>query len=149
MNKNILKWIATLGPVGFLPYAPGTYGTCVAFVLVVLFKPVDLFLFMIFLLFLLIGLLASEEAEKTLGEDSGQIVIDEFCGFLLSIIFLPREAPYLVAAFILFRLFDIIKPPPIKRIERVLPGGMGVMADDLVAAVYTNICLQIAGRFFG
>jgi phosphatidylglycerophosphatase A len=146
LNKNFLRYVATLGPVGFLPHAPGTYGTLVAYLLVVLIKPSDLFLFVIFLLSVLIGLPASDKAEKVLGVDSGKIVIDEFCGYLLAVLLVPREGLILFGAFVLFRLFDIIKPPPIRRIERTLPGGIGVMADDLVAAVYVNVCLQVAWR---
>lgn len=149
MNKNFLRYVATIGPVGFLPHAPGTYGTLVAFLFVVLIKPDDLFLFVIFLLSVLIGLPASHKAEKALGVDSGKIVIDEFCGYLLAVLLIPREGLMLLAAFVLFRLFDIIKPPPIRRIERTLPGGVGVMVDDLVAAVYANICIQVAWRLLG
>ena len=141
--KNIQKSAATLGPVGFIPYAPGTFGTAVAFLFVLLLKPGDMALFMVLLPSILLGALACDSAEKVLGRDSGQIVVDEFCGYLLSVMFLPRNALILFAAFILFRLFDIIKPPPIKRLEELIPGGAGVMADDIMAAVYTNICLQV------
>ena len=141
--KNIQKSAATLGPIGFIPYAPGTFGTAAAFLLVLLFKPGDMVLFMVLLPSILLGTLACDSAEKILGKDSGQIVLDEFCGYLLSVMFLPRNALIYFAAFILFRIFDIIKPPPIKRLEELVPGGAGVMADDLMAALYTNICLQV------
>ena len=146
--KNIQKSAATLGPIGFIPYAPGTFGTAVAFLLVLLLKPGDMVLFMVLLPSILLGTLACDSAEKILGKDSGQIVLDEFCGYLLSVIFLPRNAFILFAAFILFRLFDVIKPPPIKRLEELVPGGAGVMADDIMAALYTNICLQVWLRLF-
>ena len=141
--KTIQKTAATLGPVGFIPYAPGTFGTAAAFLMVLLFKPGDMALFMVLLPLILLGTMACDIAEKVMGKDSGQIVLDEFCGYLLSVMFLPRNALILFAAFILFRIFDIIKPPPIKRLEELVPGGAGVMADDLMAAVYTNICLQV------
>jgi phosphatidylglycerophosphatase A len=97
---------------------------------------------------ILIGVLSSGDAEKVLGRDSSHIVIDEFCGYLMSVLFLPKEALFLFAAFVMFRLFDIIKPPPIRSIERVLSGGFGVMADDIMAAVYANISLQVLWRLF-
>ncbi len=143
ISKNIQKSIATLGPVGFLPFAPGTFGTAVAFLFIILLKPGDSVLLMVLLPLIMLGALSSGSAEKILGRDSGHIVIDEFCGYLLSVLFIPKGTLFLFAAFVLFRLFDIMKPPPIKRIESLVPGGAGVMADDILAAVYTNICLQI------
>jgi phosphatidylglycerophosphatase A len=98
---------------------------------------------MIFLAILVAGLLTSGSAEKTLGKDNKHIVIDELCGYLLTVIFVPRSAGYLLAGFILFRVFDIAKPPPIKRVEGIKTGGAGVMLDDIVAAVYSNACLQL------
>ena len=88
------------------------------------------------------GLQASHQAEKTLGKDSGHIVIDEVCGYLISVLFLPKTTGYLIAAFVLFRIFDIFKPPPIRKIERSISGGAGIMLDDVLAGIYTNICLQ-------
>ena len=141
--KNIQQSAATLGPVGFIPYAPGTFGTAVAFMFALLFQPGDMVLFILLLPSILFGALACDSAEKSLGKDSGHIVVDEFCGYLLSVMFLPRNAFIFSAAFIIFRIFDIMKPPPIKRLEEMVPGGAGVMADDLMAALYTNICLQV------
>lgn len=85
----------------------------------------------------------SDGAEKLLGKDSGNIVIDEVCGYAVSVLFVPKTGGYLIAAFILFRLFDILKPPPIRKIEQEVPGGIGIMLDDLLAGIYANICLQI------
>ncbi len=141
--QTLFKYIATLGFIGYLPYAPGTFGSAVGFLFVILIKPDDLNLLVIFLLLLLLGIITSHNAEKFLGKDSGHIVIDELCGYLISVLFIPKTSGYLLAAFILFRAFDIFKPPPIRKVEKVVPGGAGIMMDDLVAGVYTNICLQL------
>jgi phosphatidylglycerophosphatase A len=105
--------------------------------------PPDLELLMIFMPVFLLGLITSHNAEKDLGKDSKRIVIDEFCGYMLSVFFIPPTIGYLLAAFILFRIFDILKPPPIKKVEKSIQGGAGIMLDDLLAAVYTNVCIQL------
>jgi phosphatidylglycerophosphatase A len=75
--------------------------------------------------------------------DSPHIVIDEVAGFLLTTVSIPFTWLALVSGFFLFRFFDILKPPPIKWIERRLTGGMGVVLDDLVAAAYAHIVLRV------
>lgn len=89
------------------------------------------------------GIYVSSLAERILNQkDPGHIVIDEFAGYLVSMMFLPVTAGYLIAAFVLFRGFDILKPPPIRGLQN-LPGGWGVMVDDIAAGIYTNLILQI------
>ncbi|MDP3296532.1 MAG: phosphatidylglycerophosphatase A [Thermodesulfovibrionia bacterium] len=130
-----------------MPVAPGTWGTALAFLLTILLKPDDFTLLMIFIPAFLLGIITSHNAEKMLGKDSIHIVIDEFCGYLLSVAFIPKSTIYLLSGFILFRIFDVIKPPPIRRLEETVPGGAGIMIDDILAAVYTNICMQL-WRYF-
>jgi len=113
-----------------------------------LFRPGDLWLSVIFSAVFILGVYVSHQAEKEFGKDSGHIVIDEFCGYLVSVLFVPRTPGYLLAAFVLFRFFDILKPPPIRGIERSVPGGAGIMSDDVVAGIYANICLQVWRYFF-
>lgn len=140
----IFRNLATLGFIGYLPIAPGTFGSFAAMLFFYLLKPslsVHVFL-LIAVAF--IGTIASHKAEKLLNEkDSRHIVIDEFAGYTLSILLLPSTLPYFFAAFLLFRLFDILKPPPIQWIESTLAGGLGIMADDLMAGFYTNALIQI------
>lgn len=151
MQSNIFnklsKQIATLGFIGFLPIAPGTFGSAASLLFVVLLKPHDFVILIILLPLFLLGCLTSHNAEKVLGKDSGHIVIDEFCGYLLAVLFIPKNIAYLLAAFVLFRVFDILKPPPIRKIEKSVSGGAGVMFDDILAAVYTNVCIQL-WRYF-
>jgi phosphatidylglycerophosphatase A len=144
LSQRILKNIATLGPIGYLPIAPGTWGSLFAVLFYYLLKPpfpVQLFLI---ISVTAIGTIAAHSAEKVLNEkDSGHIVIDEFAGYAVSILALPVTLTFLAAAFLLFRFFDILKPPPVRWIERTFPGGAGVVSDDLMAGVYTNLLLQI------
>ena len=143
MFKKIEHKIATLGFIGFLPYAPGTFGTAVSFLFVLLLRPGEFFLLPVIIAMFVLGTYVSTSTEKLLGKDSGHIVIDELCGYIVSVLFVPKTIGYLVAAFILFRIFDIVKPPPIRRIEKEVPGGLGIMLDDLAAGIYANICLHI------
>jgi len=87
--------------------------------------------------------LTSHNAEKSFGRDSRHIVIDEFCGYLVCVLFIPKHITYLLAGFFLFRFFDVVKPPPIRKIEGALKGGISIMLDDLIAGVYTNTCIQL------
>lgn len=94
------------------------------------------------LLITAIGIWYSGKVEKDWGKDSSKVVIDEVAGMCVSLLFLPVKLKYLATTFILFRLFDITKPLYIRRLEK-LPLGWGVMADDLLAGIYTNILMQI------
>jgi phosphatidylglycerophosphatase A len=91
----------------------------------------------------LLGVWAGARAEALIGEkDPGSIVIDEVAGMMLSTLFLPRTPGLFVSAFLLFRLFDIVKPYPARQWQ-AWPGGIGIMADDLMAGVYTNLLIQL------
>ncbi|MDI6890923.1 MAG: phosphatidylglycerophosphatase A [Thermodesulfovibrionales bacterium] len=140
----VLKYIATLGFIGYLPFAPGTFGSLVAFTFFILLKPSPFIHIIILFLLIPVGVISSRHAERLLNsKDSRHIVIDEFCGYLLSVVLVPFSIGYALTAFFLFRFFDILKPFPIKKIGFVLSGGEGIMADDIVAAIYTNLILQI------
>lgn len=139
----IFKYIATLGFIGYLPYAPGTFGSAAALLLVMLIRPSDLNILIVLPTLFFLGIITSHNTEKLLGKDSGHIVIDELCGYLISVIFVPKTFGHLLAAFILFRAFDILKPPPIRKVEEMVPGGAGIMLDDVMAGIYANVCLQV------
>lgn len=92
---------------------------------------------------LLAGVAASGKTEKDLKvKDPSCVVIDEVLGMGVSLLWVPREWPYIVMAVILFRIFDIWKPYPIQRLEK-LPGGWGIMLDDLLGGIYANVWVQI------
>jgi len=141
--NHVYHIIATLGFTGYIPYAPGTVATAIGFFIILLIRPSDAVLLLLAVPVIIAGTVSAHQSEKVLGKDSGHIVIDEFCGYLVSVILVPKSSGYLIAAFILFRLFDIYKPSPIHRIESTISGGAGIMLDDLLAGVFTNICLQV------
>lgn len=90
-----------------------------------------------------LGILASHKVEPLWGKDNYRVVIDEIAGMWISVLFIPLTISCLIAGFILFRIFDIGKPLFIRKMEK-LSGGIGVMMDDVLAGIYTNILLQIA-----
>lgn len=143
--KSIYLAIATGLGSGYLRPASGTWGTLVGIPLVILFSylsPFGYFLAMLATFF--IGVKASTIAEAHFGEsDSGNIVIDEIVGLLLTMFLVPVGFWNLFWAFFLFRFFDIVKFWPARQIDRAGAGGLGVMADDVAAAVYANIVLRI------
>jgi phosphatidylglycerophosphatase A len=143
IRKAIIKIISTFFYIGYLPLIPGTFGSIAGVSLYYLLKD-SISIYTIFSCILIIlGFLVSGPAERILNKkDARCIVIDEVCGMLLSLIFLPYDIKIVVLAFILFRILDALKPFPSDRLQR-LKGGPGIMADDLVAGLYTNIILQI------
>lgn len=90
----------------------------------------------------LIGIYVGDQVEPFWGKDSYRVVIDEVAGMLVTMLFVPRNPWFLLAGFILFRFFDMVKPLFIRRLEK-LPGGTGVMMDDILAGVYGNILIQV------
>jgi phosphatidylglycerophosphatase A len=135
---------------GLARFAPGTFGTLAAWLpgwLLAGAQPAIL-LALVAALFLL-GVWACGVTGRHLGvHDHGSMVWDEIVAFLLVAALLPRGVEWQVAGFVLFRGFDIGKPPPIRWIERRWQGGFGVMFDDLVAAGYTLLVLALVKRFF-
>ena len=142
MNR-ILKHIATLGFIGYIPVAPGTVGSLAALAVFMFLRPSISLQVAILLIMIPLATISSHVAERLLNEkDSSHIIIDEFCGYFLSVLFVPYSAGYALAAFFLFRFFDILKPFPVGRMEK-LKGGIGIVADDIMAAIYANAILQI------
>lgn len=88
------------------------------------------------------GLIISQEFVKEWGKDPRKIVVDEYATLLLPLYFVPKRILPLVIAFVLFRIFDVIKPPPLRQMER-LPGAWGIMLDDLGSAIYTALIIVI------
>ncbi len=137
--------LATWWGAGYSPIAPGTAGTIAAipFFLLLSLLPLSAYLACV----LGIGLVAcwaAGEAERIFQEqDSKRIVIDEAVGFFITMTALPPSWPYLIGGFCLFRCFDILKPPPLRLIERKVKGGYGVVLDDVLAGIYAQISLRI------
>ena len=135
---------------GLVPFAPGTAGTLLGWVLVVALGGLDAgFLLLAAAIAFLLGVWACGVTGRDLGvADHGAMVWDEVAAFLLVLAFVPQELAWQAAAFVAFRFFDIAKPPPIRSLERRYGGGFGVMFDDLVAAGYTLLLLAVVKRLF-
>lgn len=138
-----VQWVATGLGVGYLPFIPGTFGSLLGFALFLLLRPLSPIFYSLFLLlFVGLGVYTAGACESLFHKkDAGQIVIDEIAAMMLVLPLLPPSIGWWIAGFVAFRIFDITKPMPIRRAEH-LPGGWGVMADDLIAAVYAVILLR-------
>jgi len=155
---NIYTFLAAFLGIGFIPFMPGTFGSLAAYGIYLLPKG-ELFigtglLYFIpaWLIFCLLAVYLSGKAEKTLGKDNGAIVIDEVCGYFVSVLFLPHNWLIGLYTFALFRVFDIAKPFPIMRAQKI-PAGWGIVIDDIIAGIYANLLIQVLikiyPRFFG
>jgi phosphatidylglycerophosphatase A len=138
-----VRLISTFFFAGYCPVAPGTFGSLIALAIIWFLVP-DFFYILvpISLGLFFVSVWSAGRAEDIFGHDGSQIVIDEVTGMAISLVFIPHRLGYFVAAFFLFRIFDIIKPPPARRAER-LKGGWGVTTDDVVAGVYANLVLHL------
>jgi phosphatidylglycerophosphatase A len=130
-------WFGT----GLLPGIPGTFGTAGAIPVYLL---IDLFgagYQALFILIVIIGAIwSAHRSQSILGRaDPKEIVIDEVAGFLVTLVLIPFTLRNLIAGFFLFRFFDILKPPPVRTIERRVAGGFGIVLDDLLAGVYAHL----------
>jgi phosphatidylglycerophosphatase A len=137
---------------GLSPFAPGTFGTLVAIPLALGLRVFDndaLFIGAIAVAFVL-GAWAAHRTGRDLGvADHGSIVIDEIAAFLLVLYFVGADPLRVMLAFLLFRLFDVWKPPPIRQVDAAFKNGIGVMADDLLAALYTLVVFALWQRMLG
>ena len=134
---------------GLMPIAPGTAGTLAAVPLYLLMTPLSLPLYLVVVATaFLIGIWICGRVGEDLGvHDHGGIVWDEFVGFWITMAAAPSGWGWIVAGFLLFRLFDIWKPWPIRWADRQVTGGLGVMLDDLIAGIYALLVLQLAASW--
>lgn len=129
---------------GYSPIASGTVGSAVA--LAIYFIPgfeSHFIIGTITLIVCILGIPAANAMEKWYGHDPMQVTIDEVVGMWISLLFLPKKIPLALMAFVLFRILDIVKPPVSRQFDK-MHGGLGIMMDDVIAGVYTNIILQLA-----
>ena len=144
-SSRIAVAIASFGYTGFAPVAPGTVGSAAAFLLILPLRWAavpGLEPAAAILLFVL-GVWSARITERHLGvEDPGPVVLDEVVGMFVSLVWLPSSWPVFLSAFVAFRAFDIVKLWPTNRFER-LPGGWGIMADDVMAGVYANAVVHL------
>ena len=139
---NLALAIATCLGVGYAPFAPGTFGSLVGLVLWAVLPGSPFVQATAIVLSFAAGTWASAAAERHFrATDPGPVVIDEVLGMLVTLFLVPVAWPGAILGFVWFRVFDVVKPYPANRLER-LPGGIGIMADDFMAAVYANLALR-------
>lgn len=145
-TSSVFVGLATGGYIGFIPFAPGTFGSLLGIPLFYFMSSLSLvpaFSFMI--AFILFSIWVAGKAEKSLkAKDPGCIVIDEIVGMGMTFLSIPFN-PYLaICGFLVFRFFDILKPFPVNYLEKRFTGGTGVVLDDVAAGIMSNIVLQVA-----
>ncbi len=143
--SRLALFVSTVAYVGFFPIAPGTAGSLAALVpyAAVVWMGMPVVEALLIVAVLLVGVWAATRSEALLGgKDPGPVVIDEVLGMLVTLAFLPLSAAGIVLGFVLFRIYDVIKPYPAGRLEHA-PGGWGVMLDDLMAGLYAHVTLRL------
>jgi len=146
IRDSICRLITTFFYLGYLPFIPGTFGS-IAGLCIFFFVKDDIFVYTVVTLVLtILGFLLSGRAEEIFKKkDHRSIIIDEVCGMLLSLAFLRYDIKLVIMGFFIFRLLDTVKPYPADKLQD-LKGGSGVMSDDIVAGLYTNLILQAVAR---
>lgn len=148
--SQLHKIIATSLGIGYVGKGGGTVAavfTCICWYFwQIHFTPSIWVGFGVTLFITIIGTISSDAVEPFWGKDDKKVVIDEVAGMCVSLLFLPSTIAYIITGLILFRFFDIVKPLYIRKAEK-LPGGYGVMLDDVLAGICANVLLQIAFRF--
>lgn len=152
--NTILMALATGFWVGNIPKAPGTWGSLAALLPWLLIRGFTLPIYLLVLLAVfIVGFFAAGSAEKILDRaDAGPIVIDEILGMFITLTLAPDHPAAWILGFLLFRVFDILKPFPVSWFDQHLHGGLGIMLDDVMAGLYALVCLQLLwlpiGNFF-
>jgi phosphatidylglycerophosphatase A len=139
----IWKMFASFIGCGLSPFAPGSVGSLAAFIILWFIPTFHWGYWIGFIVFFFFGVLVSAKAEYFWGHDPSKIVIDEAAGCMVSVMLLPKNIWLWLIAFSAFRAYDILKLPPAKTAENKLPGGWGVMMDDVIAGIYAFILAQI------
>lgn len=144
LTSRFIKFLATGSGAGLAPVMPGTAGTLAGIPVYLVFSvmpwPLQL---MSLLAFTALGWYIAQEAENIYHQkDSPRIVIDEIIGLQWTLLFMPPSLNGIFFGFIFFRFFDIVKPFPANWLQRKLPGGYGIMADDIAAALYARLALE-------
>ena len=137
-----VRLIATGFFSGYSVIAPGTAGSAVALIIYCLLPPLSLVAWAILVgVMFFVGVYVSFQGEKAWGKDPGYVVIDEFVGFFVTVSLLPQSILLGIVGFFIFRVLDVIKPPPARQSE-ALPGGWGIVVDDVIAGIYGHLILR-------
>ncbi|HID10753.1 MAG TPA: phosphatidylglycerophosphatase A [Candidatus Latescibacteria bacterium] len=147
--RRVALILASGGPFGYVPIAPGTAGSLLGLLVYWLLPRIEVLAWVeVIVLGSLVGVWASGRAEEEWGRDAHRIVIDEVVGMWASVAFLPKSLLTAGLGFFIFRFMDIIKPFPVGLSQR-LPGGWGVIADDLIAGAYSGLATWGMLRLLG
>ena len=140
---RLAEFLATAAYVGYVPFAPGTFGSAVGLAIYAALRWLDWPALdaIVIVVVLLLGFWSADVMEKQLGKDPHPVVIDEVLGMLITLAFLDVTISGAALGFFVFRLFDVIKPWPAGRLEH-LHGGPGVMLDDAMAGVYSHLVMR-------
>jgi phosphatidylglycerophosphatase A len=142
-GAQLARWIATVGGLGYVPVAPGTAASLPVALAVWWFQPSELALLAATIAVTIVGIWAAGREEARVGsKDPGAIVVDEVAGMLIACCGNPRTLPWVLGLCFAFRVFDVLKPLGINRLQG-LPGGLGVVLDDLLAGVYVSLLGQL------
>ena len=143
MPARIATFIATAAYVGFVPIAPGTFGSAVGLLIYAATSSAGTAMAeaAVLMAVLIAGVWSADRVERELGKDPGAVVVDEVAGMLVTIAFLDVSVTGAIVAFLIFRVLDVIKPYPAGRLEH-LHGGPGIMLDDVMAGVYGNLAMR-------
>ena len=149
-KQKAIVFIATGGWIGFAPVAPGTFGSLAALPLCWVLSLMSNRLAWVALLALTcLSVGVAHQAERIVGrQDPKQVVIDEICGMAVTMVGVPLTPVSVIGGFALFRLFDIVKPLPIRWADKKVTGGLGIVLDDIIAGLFANILLNLGMRFF-
>lgn len=140
---DLVKLLSTFFYIGYFPIAPGSAASAVGILICYLLKDSLLIWGVVFVMITVLGFMAAGKMEELVGEkDPSCVVIDEVSGVMIAFFLLPFKWPVVVSAFFLFRAFDMFKIYPSNRLES-LPGAAGIMTDDIMAGIYTNVVMQI------
>lgn len=146
MNK-IQKQVATFLGVGFAPKASGTIASLATIPVYLLLRKLSLPLYLLSIgKITAVGIWACTAAEKEFGEDPSEAVIDEVVGMLIGLVSRTKDPKEIALAFLIFRAFDIIKPGIVGTLDKKVKGGLGIMADDIAAGIFTAACMEIIRR---
>jgi phosphatidylglycerophosphatase A len=149
VGRFLIYTFVTFMGTGYAPIAPATVASFAFMIIWIIAGPVTLIQTLgLLALTVLIGVPAATWVEKREGKDPSLVVSDEVAGMLITYMGIATTWPGWLAGFFLFRFFDIAKPFPVRRLEK-LPGGWGITADDMMAGVYANICLRLLLKVTG
>jgi phosphatidylglycerophosphatase A len=144
-KQKTVMFLATGCYIGNISFAPGTFGSVLGLLLCFFLSKINFSIAVLLtLIFILSAIWIAGEAEKILGEeDPGCIVIDEIAGIILTLSGLPFNITSMIVGFLIFRVLDIWKPYPIRLLENKFSGGIGIVLDDVVAGILSNVILRV------